>query len=155
VSRLPPVSFSRYQSVSFVAVPPRSLQLYMYGTGSKTPGESDTLTRDTCSGKKTPGAAGSPGHTRTGNHWLKTMLKTMLKTWLKTKLFAFHAQKRTHFTYIDTAGRLQNRDQNRRTQHVPQRRQRQRPARAHAPFLWGRVRRTILVLQLYSERAVT
>jgi len=24
------------------------------------------------------------------------MLKTMLKTWLKTKLFAFHAQKRTH-----------------------------------------------------------
>jgi hypothetical protein len=42
VSRLPPVSFYRYQSVSFVAVPPRSLQLYMY---SKTPGESDTLTR--------------------------------------------------------------------------------------------------------------
>ena len=93
VSQLPPVSFYRYQSVSFVAVPPRSLQLYMYGTGSKTPGESDTLTRDTCSGKKTPGAAGTHTRTRTGNHWLKTRLKT--------QLFAFHAQKRTHTSTQD------------------------------------------------------
>ncbi len=43
-------------------------------------------------GKKTPGAAGSPGHTRTGNHWLKTMLKTQLFAFHQ----AFHAQKRTH-----------------------------------------------------------